>query len=82
MGELSYRGGITEAATSSRPRGATCSRATPAASCIGSDTWINERWFAYDGIMKTYRDWLAQLPPDQARRIAHENGERLFGKAE
>ena len=32
--------------------------------------------------MKTYRDWLAQLPADQARRIAHENAERLFGKAE
>jgi hypothetical protein len=32
--------------------------------------------------MKTYREWLAQLPPDQARRIAHENGERLFGRVE
>jgi hypothetical protein len=46
---------------------------------IGSDTWINERWFAYDGLMKTYRDWLAQLPDEQAKRIAHGNAERLFG---
>lgn len=46
---------------------------------LGSDTWINERWSGYDGIMRGYRSWLAQLPPDQARRIAYENGERLFG---
>ena len=26
-----------------------------------------------------YRGWLAQLPQDQARRIAHGNAERLFG---
>ena len=49
---------------------------------LGSDTWINERWFAYDTIMKGYRDWLAQLPADQARRIAHGNGEKLFGAGE
>ena len=81
MGELSYRGGIT-----SGDRLSADWRALFAAYShrflLGSDTWINERWFAYDGIMKTYREWLAQLPPDQARRIAHENGERLFGKAE
>jgi hypothetical protein len=29
--------------------------------------------------MSEYRGWLAQLPPDQARRIAHENAERIFG---
>ena len=46
---------------------------------LGSDTWINERWFGYDTIMKEYRGWLAQLPPEQARRIAHGNAERLFG---
>jgi predicted TIM-barrel fold metal-dependent hydrolase len=46
---------------------------------LGSDTWINERWFAYDSLMKGYRDWLVQVPADQARRIAHGNAERLFG---
>src|SRR5262249_43016582 len=25
---------------------------------LGSDTWINERWFGYDTIMKNYRGWL------------------------
>ena len=78
MGELSYYGGLTQAG-----------KLTPAwrelfAShsnrfVIGSDTWINERWFSYDGLMKTYREWLAQLPDDQAKRIAHGNAERLFG---
>ena len=29
--------------------------------------------------MQTYRGWLAQLPADQATRIAHGNAERLFG---
>ena len=30
-------------------------------------------------IMKEYRNWLGQLPEDQARRIAYGNAERLFG---
>ena len=46
---------------------------------LGSDTWINERWFGYDTIFKEYRGWLAQLPSDQAQRIASGNALRLFG---
>jgi predicted TIM-barrel fold metal-dependent hydrolase len=45
---------------------------------LGSDTWINERWFGYDTIFKEYRNWLAQLSPEQARRIASGNARRLF----
>ena len=45
---------------------------------LGSDTWINERWFGYDTIFNEYRGWLAQLPPEQARRIATDNALRLF----
>ena len=45
---------------------------------LGSDTWINERWFAYDGLMKGYRAWLVQLPGDQAQKIANGNAKRLF----
>jgi hypothetical protein len=29
--------------------------------------------------MQGYRNWLGQLPAEQARRIAHGNAERLFG---
>lgn len=43
---------------------------------LGSDTWINERWFGYDTIFKEYRGWLAQ-----ARRIANGNALRLFRTA-
>ena len=80
MGELSYRGGISE--------GGGCKLAAEWRELfarhsdrflLGSDTWINERWFGYDTIMQTYRGWLAQLPEDQAKRIAHGNAERLFG---
>ena len=45
---------------------------------LGSDTWINERWFGYDTIFKEYRGWLAQLPAEQARRIASGNALKLF----
>jgi hypothetical protein len=80
MGELSYRGGITEAGgrLSADWRGLFASHSPRF--LLGSDTWINERWFAYDTIMKDYRGWLAQLPPDQAARIAHGNAEKLFGR--
>jgi predicted TIM-barrel fold metal-dependent hydrolase len=46
---------------------------------IGSDTWVNERWDSYADIMKAYRAWLGDLPPDVARRIAWDNGAQLFG---
>jgi hypothetical protein len=79
MGELSYRGGINEAggklATDWRELFARHSDRF----LVGSDTWINERWFGYDAIIQTYRGWLAQLPEDQARRIAYGNAERIFG---
>jgi hypothetical protein len=46
---------------------------------LGSDTWVNQRWASYDSTMRDYRGWLAQLPPEQATRIAHGNAERLYG---
>jgi hypothetical protein len=30
--------------------------------------------------MRAYRGWLAQLPKEQAERIAYRNAERLFGR--
>lgn len=78
MGELSYRGGITEGSGKLSAAWRDLFARHSDRFLLGSDTWINERWFAYDGIMKTYREWLAQLPDDQARRIAHGNAERLF----
>ena len=46
---------------------------------IGSDTWINQRWLYYDNLMQGYRAWLGTLPPDVAKKIAWDNGARLFG---
>jgi predicted TIM-barrel fold metal-dependent hydrolase len=81
-GELSYRSGITQGGGQLSPEWKALFAKHSGRFMLGSDTWINERWFAYDGIMKEYRGWLAQLPADQAARIANGNAKRLFAKAE
>jgi len=78
-GELSYRSGITQGGGQLAPEWRDLFARYSERFMLGSDTWINERWFAYDGIMREYRGWLAQLPPAQAQRIAYGNAERLFG---
>jgi Amidohydrolase len=77
-GELSYRSGIVQGGKLTSEWRNLFTRYSERF-LLGSDTWINERWAAYDGIMREYRGWLAQLPPEQARRIAYGNAERLFG---
>ena len=78
-GELSYRGGITDGSGKLTAEWRALFASHSHRFLLGSDTWINERWFGYDTIMKSYRGWLAQLPAEQAKRIAHGNAERLFG---
>ncbi len=78
-GELSYRSGITDGPGQLTPEWRNLFAAHSNRFLLGSDTWINERWFAYDTIWNGYRAWLAQLPEDQARRIGRENAEGLFG---
>jgi hypothetical protein len=46
---------------------------------LGSDTWVSQRWQYYEDIMTQYRAWLGDLPPDVARKIAWDNGARVFG---
>ena len=77
-GELSYRSGITggDGALTAEWRALFAKYSDRF--FLGSDTWINERWLSYDAIMRGYRAWLAQLPQEQARRIASGNAERLF----
>lgn len=77
-GELSYRSGITQGGGLA-PEWRDLFARYSERFLLGSDTWINERWFAYDGIMREYRGWLVQLPREQAQRIAYGNAERLFG---
>jgi hypothetical protein len=78
-GELSYRSGITHGGGKLSAEWRALFERHSDRFLIGSDTWIDERWASYDRIMGEYRHWLAQLPPDQAQRIAFGNAERLFG---
>jgi hypothetical protein len=82
MGELSYRPGLTCADANGPERLCPEWRALllkyPTRFLIGSDTWINQRWQAYDGTMQGYRAWLGDLPPEVARNIAWNNGAPLF----
>jgi amidohydrolase family protein len=78
-GELSYRGGITGGDGKLTSDWRNLFARYSDRFLLGSDTWINERWFGYDTIFREYRGWLAQLPVDQAQRIASGNALRLFG---
>lgn len=78
-GELSYRSGIADGGGKLSDDWRNLFARHSDRFLIGSDTWINERWFSYDTIFNNYRAWLAQLPPEQARRIANGNALRLLG---
>jgi len=81
MGELSYRPGLTCDAGKLCPEWRALLLKYPTRFMIGSDTWVNQRWQYYDELMKGYRTWLGDLPPDVARKIAWDNGATLFGVA-
>jgi hypothetical protein len=80
-GELSYRSGIADGAGQLTPAWRTLFERHSDRFLLGSDTWINERWDSYDQIMSGYRQWLAQLPPAAAAKIAHGNAQALFAPA-
>ena len=79
MGELSYRPGLTCESGKLCPEWRSLLLKYPDRFLIGSDTWINQRWLAYDDLMKDYRSWLGELPPEVARKIGWDNGASLFG---
>ncbi len=77
VGELSYRPGITDS------NGLTIAwreifTEFPKRFVLGSDTWVNQRWDAYDQHMNDYRQWLGQLPEAVASAIAWRNAATLF----
>lgn len=78
-GELSYRPGLTQDDGQLSPAWRELILALPQRFVIGSDTWVNQRWQYYEGLMQGYRVWLGGLPPDVARRVAWDNGAALFG---
>lgn len=49
---------------------------------VGTDTFTPERWHYVIEHARWSRAWLADLPSDVARKIAYENGDRLFGGAQ
>jgi hypothetical protein len=78
-GERSYRGGISGGDGKLTSDWRSLFERYSDRFLLGSDTWMNERWFGYDTIFKEYRNWLAPISLEQARRIASENALRLFG---
>jgi predicted TIM-barrel fold metal-dependent hydrolase len=78
LGELSYRPGITDSAGLTNAWRAMFME-FPERFLLGSDTWVNQRWESYDQNMNEYRQWLGQLPPAVASKIAWQNGASLFG---
>ena len=81
MGELSYRPGLVEVGRLAAPWKALMQEMSDRF-LIGSDTWIDQRWQHYEALMSEARAWLGELPDGVARRIAWDNGARLFGLAD
>ncbi len=79
MGELSYRPGLTCEGGKLCSDWRTLLLKYPTRFMIGSDTWVNQRWQYYEELMKGYRVWLGDLPPDVAGKIGWSNGADLFG---
>ncbi|MEJ6000671.1 amidohydrolase family protein [Paucibacter soli] len=79
LAELSYRPGLTDASGHLSPAWQALLSQQPERFLIGSDTWINQRWQYYEGLMSEARLWLGDLPAPAARLIAWGNGARLFG---
>lgn len=47
---------------------------------VGVDTFSLRRWERFDGVVADMRAWLAQLPPEVVRRLAHDNAAALLGE--
>jgi predicted TIM-barrel fold metal-dependent hydrolase len=48
---------------------------------VGTDTFVADRWHFVPEHARWSREWLKDLPPDVAERIAWRNGEALIGEA-
>jgi len=78
--EISIREGAIAPGGALDPDWRTLFLAHPDRIMIGSDTYMNFRWADYEAIIRHDRSWLRQLPAEIARKIAHENAERVLGR--
>ena len=46
---------------------------------VGSDTWANEQWANYVGLITDNRRWVEHFPRGLAEKFAYKNAEKLFG---
>jgi hypothetical protein len=46
---------------------------------MGTDTWITPQWTRLPSLMAAAQEWLRQLRPDLAERVAWRNAACLFG---
>jgi predicted TIM-barrel fold metal-dependent hydrolase len=76
--ELSYRQDVV-AGDALDPRWRELFLRYPDRFVTGSDTWTPSRWPEVPALAKWTRNWLSQLPPEVARKIAYDNGKRLLG---
>jgi hypothetical protein len=81
MGELSYRPGLTDGTGRLSAEWKALFADYPDRFMIGSDTWVNQRWEAYESLMADARRWLGDLDPETAKRIAWGNAAALLGVA-
>ena len=77
--DVSFRGGDILQGDVLHPAWKNLLLAHPQRFMIGSDTYTNSRWEAYEAIIAGHREWLALLPPAAAKAIAHGNALRVLG---
>lgn len=46
---------------------------------VGSDTWANQQWENYVGLITDNRRWIEYFPRELAEKFAYKNAEALFG---
>jgi len=76
--EISYRQGLTCEGSQLCPAWRALMLKYSERFLIGFDTCANQRWATHAEFIQAYRVWLGGLPADVARRVAWENGARLF----
>jgi hypothetical protein len=73
IGELSYRGDLTENDTLNPAWRALLTK-YPTRFIVGTDNWINQRWGSTPETIAYYRNVLKQLPKELAENLAYKNG--------